>query len=383
MPPADSHRSYLDHAATGPLRQAALAAMVEVAAVVGNASSQHHSGRAARRIVEDARERVADLIGAEPIEVVFTSGGTEANNLAVHGAWLARRADRPAVWLGSTEHPAVRDQAAVIEAEGGRVDWVEVDPAGHSVIPEIGPDAAVVSVMWVNNETGAVQPVAEVAQRAHDAGALFHTDAVQAVAWLPVHFHDSGADLLSLSAHKVGGPVGIGALVATRAASPTPVLVGGGQERGIRSGTLAPMLVAGFAAALAETVAEREAAATRVAALTERIRHGVGGISDTRVNSVAPVSPAIVNVTFDGLRADDLLLLLDAAGIDCSVGSACAAGVSRASHVLLAMGRTEADARSSLRFSLGHTTTADDIDRLLHVLPGAVERARAAGGVSG
>ncbi|MGJ3509102.1 cysteine desulfurase family protein [Enemella sp. A6] len=381
LPSDDKPRSYLDHAATSPLRPAALAAMVEVAAVVGNPSSQHASGRAARRLVEDSREQIAELIGAEPIEVIFTSGGTEANNLAVHGSWLARRAQqRPAVMLGTTEHPAVRDQATVIEAEGGRVDWVEVDPTGHSVLPEVAEDTAVLSVMWVNNETGAIQPIPELARAAHASGALFHTDAVQAMSWLPVDFHGSGIDLLSMSAHKIGGPVGIGALVATRAASPSPVLVGGGQERGIRSGTLAPMLMAGFAAALAEAAAEREAAAARLASFGDLIRQGVSTIDGTRVNSVEPVSPAIVNVTFDGCLADDLLLLLDAEGIDCSVGSACAAGVSRASYVLLAMGRDEAAARGSLRFSLGHTTTEADIDRLLAALPGAVARARAASG---
>lgn len=352
--------------------------MAEVASVIGNPSSLHHSGRAARRILEDAREHIAELLEADPAEVVWTSGGTEANNLAVHGSWLARRAERPRAVLGAAEHPAVFDQATVIEAEGGLVDWLEVDASGHTVPREITPDTAVVSVMWVNNETGAVQPITELAEQAHRAGAWFHTDAVQAVSAVPVSFRDSHADFLTVSAHKVGGPIGIGALLATRQVSPTPVIVGGGQERGVRSGTLSPMLVAGFAAALAEAVSQRDHLVAHWTALSERMRTGLATIPEVSVNSVDPAVPTIINVTFAGCIADDLLLLLDAEGIDCSVGSACAAGVSRASHVLLAMGRPEADARASLRFSFGPETTTTDIDRLLAVLPDVVRRARAA-----
>lgn len=352
--------------------------MVEVASVIGNPSSLHHAGRAARRVLEDARDHVAELLDADPAEVIWTSGGTEANNLAVHGSWLARRGERPRVTIGATEHPAVFDQATVIEAEGGLVDWAAVSPQGHTSPLAVPSDTAITSVMWVNNETGAVQPVRELAERAHAAGSWFHTDAVQALPALPVSFRDSGADFLTVSAHKVGGPIGVGALLATRAVSPTPVLVGGGQERGVRSGTLSPMLAAGFAAALAEAVEQRDALVGHWTMLAKRLRAGLTTIGDTWVNSVGPCVPTINNVTFAGCVADDLLLLLDAEGIDCSVGSACAAGVSRASHVLLAMGRPEADARASLRFSFGAETSEDDVDRLLAALPDAVRRARAA-----
>lgn len=351
--------------------------MVEVASVNGNPSSLHHAGRAARRVLEDARDQVAYLLDADPAEVIWTSGGTEANNLAVHGSWLARRAERPRVVIGAAEHPAVFDQATVIEAEGGLVDWASVNQLGHTEPFVVEPDTAIVSVMWVNNETGAIQPITELAEQAHRAGAWFHTDAVQALPALPVSFRASGADFLTASAHKVGGPIGIGALVATRAVSPTPVLVGGGQERGVRSGTLSPVLAAGFAAALTEAVEQRDALVRHWTMLTNQLRAGLSSIADTWVNSADPHVPTIMNVTFAGCIADDVLLLLDAAGIDCSVGSACAAGVSRASHVLLAMGRPEADARGSLRFSFGAETSEADIARLIAALPDAVRRARA------
>ncbi|MDN5726117.1 MAG: aminotransferase class V-fold PLP-dependent enzyme, partial [Propionibacteriales bacterium] len=238
-----------------------------------------------------------------------------------------------------------------------------------------------VSLLWVNNETGVIQPVAAMAERARTAGAWSHADGVQALGHVPLDFTDSGLDALSLSAHKVGGPIGIGALLLRRGVGLSPIGHGGGQERDLRSGTLAPALAAGFAAAARWAVDHREAEAVRLGEMAERIETLVSGISGTRVNGAqAERSPAIVNVTFAGVRADDLLMLLDTAGIDASTGSACTAGVSQPSEVLLAMGRTEAEASGSLRFSLGHTTTDADIDRLAAVLADAVARARTAFG---
>lgn len=363
---------------------------------VGNASSLHTSGRQARRVLEESREQIAEAVGADAAEIVFTSGGTEADNLALQGAWLARRAERNRVVASAVEHPATLETLAALGSRGADAVELPVDEQGQVTagdLEELVDDrTAVVSVMWVNNETGAVQPVARVADVAAAAGAWSHSDAVQALGQLPVHFGDSGLDMMSLSAHKVGGPIGIGALVLKRGVGLAPVQFGGGQERDIRSGTAAPALAAGFAAAVRVATSRRQAESRRLAALRRRLVEGLGALTDDgspdlRVNGPAAgltpgegVSPAIVNVSFPGSRADDVLLLLDAAGIDCSTGSACTAGVSQPSPVLMAMGRSEVQASESLRFSFGHGTTEADIDRLLAALPEAIHRARLAGG---
>ncbi|SDU89460.1 cysteine desulfurase [Microlunatus sagamiharensis] len=384
-------RSYLDHAATTPMRAEAVAAVTAELTRTGNPSSAHGSGRAARRVVEDARELVAERLGAEPAEVVFTGGGTEADNLAVKGAYWGRRdAARRDVLVSAVEHHAVGDAALwLAQAQGAQVRILPVDGTGRldldAYAAALGPQSAVVSVMWGNNEVGTLQPVAEVAAAGHAAGAVLHSDAVQAVGHVVVDFAASGLDLLSLTAHKLGGPVGIGALLARRSTALAAVQHGGGQERDVRSGTLDVVGAAGFAAAVDVAVRTLEAEAVRETALREElfarvraavpeaVRHGAASPEDP-----AAGLPGVLSVGFPGAPGDALVMLLDAAGVDVSTGSACSAGVTAPSHVLTALGVEEADARSVVRFSLGHTTTTADLERVSAVLPDVVARARAA-----
>lgn len=371
-------RHYLDHAATSPLRPAARAAM-DAASGLANPSSPHASGRLARRVLEEAREQLADAVGAHPTEVVLTSGGTEADNLLVLGGAAARRAaGRPRVAASVVEHPAVEEAVRSLGDDALRLG---VDADGlvtGEALAVLDATVAWASVLWVNNETGAIQPVAAVRDAAHRVGALAHSDAVQALGHVPLSFTASGLDALSLSAHKVGGPVGVGALVLRRGVRIGPIGYGGGQEARLRSGTVPVALAAGFAAAASEAVADLTTEAPRLRALRDRLVAGLAGMDDVEVVGPADVSPAICAATFRGCRAEDLLLLLDAAGIDCSAGSACTAGVPQPSRVLLAMGRSEADAASTLRFSTGPGTTGATIDALLAALPPALARARAA-----
>lgn len=371
-----SGRRYLDHAASSPTLPEAAAAVQRTLGLPGNPSSLHTAGRAARRLLEEARESIAADLGASPAEVVFTSGGTEANNLALLGVVAP---GRPELAVSAVEHPSV----ATVRSRRPDVVVIGVGPDGHLDLTAarqlVGPRTGLVSVMWVNNETGAVQPIPEVAELAGDAGALVHSDAVQAFGHLPIDFAASGLDLLSVSAHKLGGPVGIGALVVRRGVRLAPSGFGGGQEARLRSGTVPVALAAGFAAASRIAVARLGEESLRLAGLRDRLVTGaLAGIPGCRSNTVEPCGPAIVNLTFAGARADDVLLLLDAAGIDASTGSACTAGVHQSSEVLLAMGRTLADASASLRFSFGPQTTAGDVAALLAVLPDVVARARAA-----
>lgn len=360
--------------------------MATVQGVPGNPSSLHASGRAARRVLEEARESLAADLGCHPTEVVLTSGGTEADNLAVVGGWRARRADRPVVAASTVEHPAVLEAVDAVRGDGAVVHWLPVDDHGTlQPGPSLPTGTGVVSVQRVNNETGVVQDLGAVVEAGRAVGAWVHSDAVQALGHVELSFAESALDAMSVSAHKVGGPVGIGALVLRRGAEPAPIGFGGGQERRLRSGTVPVALAAGFAAATRAAVDRLAGEAVRLRALGDRLVRGtVAAVSDVTVNgSGAPRSPAIVNLTFAGVRADDLLLLLDAVGIDCSTGSACTAGVSRPSEVLLAMGRSEADAAASLRFSFGPDTTGADVDAVLDALPDAVARARAARGAGG
>lgn len=371
-------RHYLDHAATTPLRPVARTA-VDAALGLANPSSAHAAGRRARAVLEAAREELADALGAHPTEVVFTSGGTEADNLVVlGGAASGRAAGRPRVAASTVEHPAVREAVASL---GVDALWLGVDDAGTVTEEALaGLDASVAwaSVLWVNNETGAVQRVDRVAEAAHRAGALAHSDAVQAFGHVRVGFAASGLDALTVSAHKVGGPVGVGALVLRRGVRLAAVGFGGGQEARLRSGTVPVALTAGFAAAASEAVAHLADEADRLATLRARLVAGLGKLGGVRVVQPTVASPAHCLATFPDCRAEDLLLLLDAAGIDCSTGAACTAGVHEPSRVLLAMGRSEAEAASSLRFSFGWTSDASDVDALLAALPDAVARARAA-----
>jgi cysteine desulfurase len=380
---------YLDHAATTPMRPEAIAAVTAAMAQVGNPSSLHGSGRHARRRVEESRERLAAAIGARPSEVIFTGGGTESDNLAVKGMFWARRDAEPhrrRIVASTVEHHAVLDALDWLAAhEGAEITWIGVDATGR-VDPEtlrkaLGDDVALVTVMWANNEVGTLQPIAELAGIAHEHGAPFHTDAVQAVAAVPADFAASGVDALTLTGHKLGGPYGAGALLLRRDAAVVPLLHGGGQERDIRSGTLDVPGIVGLAVAVDTAIAEQPAAAPRLAALRDRLVDGVRRIvSDVIVNGhPSERLPGIAHLSFPGCEGDSLLMLLDARGVQCSTGSACSAGVAQPSHVLIAMGADPACARSSLRFSLGHASTHDDVDAVLDEIGPVVERARRAG----
>ena len=387
---------YLDHAATTPMRPEAIAAMTEELARLGNPSSLHNAGRRARRVVEESREQLAEVFGARPSEIVFTSGGTEADNLAVKGLYWARqdraRQDgaRRRVLTTSVEHHAVLDSVRWLEeAQGAEAVWLAVDGDGvvrpdvlRAAIGQAPEQVAVVSVMWANNEVGTVQPVGELAAVAHEYGVPFHTDAVQAAAQLPVDFAVSGADALTVTGHKLGGPVGVGALILARGVTPVPILHGGGQERDIRSGTLDTPAIRAFAVAATVCAKHRADEATRLAALRDDlVRQVLAAVPDAVLNGPPPGPdrlPGNAHFSFPGCEGDALLMLLDANGIACSTGSACTAGVAEPSHVLLAMGADESRARGSLRFSLGHTSTSEDVDALGRVIREVVARARRA-----
>jgi cysteine desulfurase len=379
--------AYLDHAATTPMLPEALDAYVAAAGEVGNPSSLHAAGRGARRLVEESRERIAAVLGARPSEVVFTSGGTESDNLATKGLfWAAPERNR--VLASAVEHHAVLDSVDWLEShEGARVDWLRVGPDGSIDVPfyrdllaSHRDEIAVVSAQWANNEIGTIQPVHQLAALAAEHGIPFHTDAVQAIGQIPVDFAASGAAALTVSAHKLGGPIGVGALLLGRDVECTPLLHGGGQERDVRSGTLDTPAVVAFAVAVESAVKNQQEYATRVGALRDDLVTGVRAIIPDAVYNGDPVNrlPANAHFSFPGCEGDALLLLLDAQGIACSTGSACSAGVAQPSHVLIAMGADDARARSSLRFTLGHTSVPSDVEALLAALPGAVERARRA-----
>ena len=385
---------YLDHAATTPMLPEAIAAMTEELAHLGNPSSLHNAGRRARRVVEESREQIADAYGARPSEVVFTSGGTEADNLALKGLYWARRAQDPrrtGVFVTAVEHHAVLDSAQWLAShEGAQVSWLPVDetallrPETLQAAIDAGPDAvAVISVMWANNEVGTIQPIADLAAVAREHKIPFHTDAVQAAAQVPVHFAASGADALTITGHKIGGPVGAGALLLARGAEPVPVMHGGGQERDVRSGTLDAPAIRAFAAAAQIAVKRRDEEAARLAALRDDlIARVIAAVPDAILNGAPPGPgrlPGNAHFSFPGCEGDALLMLLDARGIACSTGSACTAGVAQPSHVLLAMGADEARARGSLRFTLGATSTQADMEALGTVIGEVVERARRAG----
>lgn len=370
--------------------------MTEALAVVGNPSSLHRVGRAARRTVEESRERIAAAIGARPSEVIFTSGGTESDNLALKGTYWARRdADpgRTRLIVASTEHHAVLDCVDFLVAhEGAKVTLLEcgmdgfVAPETLRAAVEADPaSVALVSVMTANNEVGTVQDITAMAAIAHEFGVPFHTDAVQAVGHIPADFAASGADLMSISAHKLGGPVGVGALVAGRDASLVPLTHGGGQERQLRSGTLDAPAIVGFAAAVDTAVAQRDSEASRLVRLRDDLIERAISLEPTirpgghwQRGDYSRRLPGNAHLLIPGCDGDSLLYLLDAAGVSCSTGSACQAGVPRPSHVLLAMGVPERDARGALRLTLGHTSTQSDINAFIEALPAAIDRARRA-----
>ncbi|MGW8435579.1 cysteine desulfurase family protein [Nocardiopsis sp. NPDC055551] len=382
---------YLDHAATTDVRPEVIAEISAQLGALGNPSSLHGHGRAARRTVEEARESIAAAVGATPHEVVFTAGGTESNNIAIKGLYWARNAEDPArtrLLVSAVEHHAALDPARwMADHQGAVYEELPVDAVGRvspstlrAAIERDPGSVAVVSVMWANNEIGTLQPVRELAAVAAEFGVPFHTDAVQAVGVEDVDFAGSGVSALTLSGHKLGGPVGAGALVLARGLTPTPVLHGGGQERDIRSGTLAAPLTRGLATAVGLAVSERREHAKHLASLRDELEAGVhAAVPDVVVNGDTDRRlPGIAHLSFPGCEGDALLMLLDARGVSCSTGSACSAGVAQPSHVLLATGADTEMALSSLRLSLGRTSTTQDVARLVAEIGPAVERARAA-----
>ncbi len=416
--PAEDCVVYLDHAATTPMLPEALAAMTEELGQLGNPSSLHNAGRRARRVVEESREQIAEVFGARPSEVIFTSGGTEADNLAVKGLYWARRAAAAGpsgagpsaagssgagpsgagssgaaprrVLATAIEHHAVLDSVHWLAGhEDAEEHWLPVDETGvlhpAALAEAIGDDpdgVALVTVMWANNEVGAIQPIIALAALAREHGIPFHTDAVQAAGQLPIGFAASGADAMTITGHKFGGPVGAGALLLARGVQPVPVLHGGGQESEVRSGTLDAPAIRAFAVAAAVMAGRRDEEAARLGKLRDDlIAQVLAAVPDAILNGPPAGSgrlPGNAHFSFPGCEGDALLMLLDAKGIACSTGSACTAGVAQPSHVLLAMGADEARSRGSLRFSLGHTSTQADVDALGAAIGEAVQRARRA-----
>ncbi|MEU0095188.1 cysteine desulfurase family protein [Kribbella sp. NPDC006257] len=383
---------YLDHAATTPMLPAAIEAMTSHLGRTGNASSLHGSGRSARRTVEESRETIAEALNAQPSEIVFTSGGTEADNLALKGLWWARLAADPRrrrILLSGVEHHAVLDPAVwLAQHEGAEIEWLPVDELGRvrpdSVAEAIAKDpesVSFVTVMMANNEVGTLQPIQEIAALAKMHDIPVHTDAVQAIGQVPVDFATLGADAMTISAHKLGGPYGIGALVVRKETQLVPIVHGGGQERDVRSGTLDTPATAGFAVALEYSIQHQKDESERLTELRDSLIEGVLAAAPGAQLSGDPVGrlPNNAHLSFSGCEGDSLLLLLDARGIEVSTGSACNAGVAEPSHVLLAMGYDDQRARGSLRFTLGHTSTREDIDAVLDNIGPVVERAKSAG----
>lgn len=371
---------YLDHAATTPMFDVAIEAMNASLRKLGNPSSLHTEGRATRKDVEDAREKIAQAVGCLPSEVIFTGSGTEANNAAIKGLYW--HSGKPVIVVSSIEHHAVLDPALwLAEHEGAEVIQLPVNSDGvvdleflKTLIAERGSEIALISVMHSNNETGVLQPLAEIVKLAGDIPV--HTDAVQSFTKVPLSYKDLGLFAMTISAHKVGGPLGIGALILRRAVEIPPLLHGGGQERDIRSGTLnAPAIVA-FAAAVESHLYD----AAKISQLRDSFEAGViAARPDAVINGKnSPRLPGISNITFPGTQSDSLLLLMDSEKVSCSTGAACTAGVHRPSHVLMAMGLSDVVAQSSLRFSLGSSSTQDDVDYTLSVLPRVIERGIAA-----
>jgi cysteine desulfurase len=385
--------AYLDHAATTPMLPEAVTAMADELGRVGNASSLHASGRRARRVVEESREAIAAALRAGPSEVIFTAGGTEADNLGVKGLFWARQADRPRrrILASSVEHHAVLDPLEwLVKDAGADVHWIGTDELGRIRLDELEAglaehhdDIALVTVMWANNEVGTIQPVERVTELAHRYGVPVHSDAVQALGALPLDFAASGADCLTVTAHKIGGPIGAGALLVRRGLELVPVLHGGGQERGARSGTLDAPSVRAFAVAAERAVEQRDSTVARVRALRDDAIDAVlAAVPDAVLRGdpdPAGRLPGNAHFTFPGCEGDSLLYLLDARGVECSTGSACQAGVPQPSHVLLAMGIGLAQARGALRFSFGHTSEPSDVEALALAIGPAVARARRAG----
>lgn len=378
---------YFDHAATTPMRQTAIETWMKYAHEL-NPGGQYASGRRANAVLAQAREQIAELLGADPVEVVFTGSGTEADNIGVRGLFHATCAEQGQRVVASTiEHSAVLEAVKYLEQhDGAQAVWVPVDRGGHvcedALVDALSKPAAVATVMLANNETGAIQPIDRVVALAAEHGTPVHVDAVQAVGKLPVDFHELGVTTLAASAHKFGGPRGSGLLLARRSPAPQPVIVGGGQERGLRSGTVDVAAAAATAAALAEAVEQMEQEHEHVEALRKRLIAGLREqVPDVIFTASEPVLPGHVHVMFEGAHADALLMLLDSQGLEASAGSTCSSGVTRMSHVLEAMGIAQPVGLGALRLTLGRTNSVHDVDALVRAIADVVRRARVAGGV--
>ena len=385
-------RVYLDNAATTPISEVALQAFIEQSRQLGNPSSLHTYGRKVRKDVEEAREKLAGLIGCHSSEIIFTGSGTEANNLAIKGAYWHRNQggkQRNVVVISAFEHHAVLDPARWLEDfEGAEVVEVPVTREGfvnlselRNVVLERHDEIALISIMHSNNEVGTVQPMDDISKIAQEFQIPLHTDAVQSLGKVPLSFKELGLFAMTISAHKVGGPIGVGALILQKGIDITPILHGGGQERDIRSGTLNAAGIIAFVAATQSAMRDLESNAVKISALRKKLVAAIQSeISDASLNGVleGATLPGIANISFPNTESDALLLLFDAEGIACSTGSACSAGVQEASHVLMAMGLSEKEARSSLRFSLGTGNSDSDIEYLQTCIKRVIDRARAA-----
>lgn len=392
MNSTDANRgAYLDNAATTPMLPEALEVLYRESSQVGNASSLHGAGRRARKVVEESREKLAAAVGAKPQEIIFTASGTEANNLAVKGMyWNARTKseDKRAIASTPIEHHAILDPLEWLEREdGATLHLAQVDSDGVAkvenvadIFSEHGREISFLTIMHSNNEVGAIQPVSECAAIAQEYQIPTHTDAVQSFGKVPVDFGKLGVSAMTISAHKVGGPLGVAALIAKKSLELTPLLHGGGQEREVRSGTLHTPAIAAFATAAEISQRRLLDNQIRIRDLRQRLIAGITAVvPDVRLNGGHNTLPGIAHFTFAGAEGDALLLLLDAQGVACSTGSACSAGIAQPSHVLIAMGLAPKVARSSIRFSIGPTTTSDEIDKAISVIGDVVARARAAG----
>jgi cysteine desulfurase len=376
-------RIYFDYNATSPMAPSAIEAMTAALPEFGNASSIHAFGQRAKAIVDDARAELATLIDADPSEIVFTSGGTESDNLALRGAVDASdAAGRRLVITSRIEHEAILTTAAALERRGTPVTRLPVGTSGvvdpAALTEAIDDRTAIVSVMHANNEVGTIQPIAEIAAIARVHGALMHTDAVQSIGKIPVSVRALGVDLLSLSAHKFGGPKGVGALWIRRGVRLGPFMTGGKQERNRRAGTENVPAIAGLGAAARAAREHLKGYATTTAALRDRLEAGIlAGVSGTAVNGdPARRVPNTSNISFDGVEAESLLIALDLEGVAVSTGSACSSGSLEPSHVLKAMGFSGGRTRNSLRFSLGPGNTVAEVDRVVAVLPALVAKLR-------
>jgi cysteine desulfurase len=386
------HITYLDNAATTRIRpevSAAIAPFLDDRQQFGNPSSSHRIGRTVRAAVEDARRRVADALGTPPPGVVFTSGGTEADNLAVIGAALAatRRNKSMCVAVSSIEHKAVLDAASAVVSLGGESHTVPVDSSGlvspDDVKEVLRQNPAILSVMWVNNETGVTQDVGELASICADHGVHFHTDAVQAVGKVPCDLSELPGVLTTISGHKIGAPKGIGALIIPEATLIEPLLHGGGQQLGVRPGTENVIGIVALGVAVELAVAERQNASRHMKLLRDELEDGLrSAIANIQINGGSQRAPHISNISFPGADGTSILMHLDQAGICCSSGSACNTGTGSYSHVLRAMGVPPDSARSAVRVSFSHDNTTEDVDRAIAVMPDIVQKLRSLNGAA-